>query len=157
MTKEAAPFWKAKVLEDFSADEWESLCDGCGRCCLLKLEDEDTGTIYTTRLACRLLDVTSCRCKDYPNRYARVADCLAVDLDAVRSITWLPETCAYRLVGEGRDLAWWHPLVSGSTDTVHQAGISVRGLARSEARIKPENFERYIIGSLPAALPEPGA
>ena len=143
------PFWKTKALEEMTALEWESLCDGCGRCCLLKLEDEDTGNILLTRLACKLLNTTSCQCSDYANRFARVHDCLTVDVAAVRTVQWLPKSCGYRLVAEGRDLYWWHPLISGSGDTVHQAGISVRGLARSEARVKPENFERYIIRDFP--------
>src|SRR5262245_44245188 len=109
-----------------SPSEWEALCDGCGRCCLVKLEDADTGKCHLTPLACRLLDIGSCRCSDYANRHQRMSDCVAIDPEAVRSLPWLPPTCAYRLVAEGRDLRWWHPLISGSPETVHQAGISVR-------------------------------
>ena len=140
------PFWQVKALEEMSFEEWESLCDGCARCCLLKLEDEDTGEVHQTRLACRLLDLGTCRCSDYAHRHARVPDCVAIDAVKARTLAWLPETCAYRLVGEGRDLYWWHPLVSGDPDTVHAAGISVRGWARSEAKVKPEQVERYIVG-----------
>lgn len=120
------PFWKTKTLEEMSSDEWESLCDGCGRCCLVKLEDADTGDIMFTDVGCSLLDEGSCRCGDYPNRQAKVPDCVRLTPEAVRSLSWLPRTCGYRLVAEGKDLADWHPLVSGRADTVHEAGISVR-------------------------------
>lgn len=110
-----------------SGPEWESLCDGCGRCCLVKLEDEDTGKIHFTDVRCRLLDAKSCRCGDYDNRQALVPDCVKLTPGEVRSLNWLPPTCAYRLIDEGKELYWWHPLVSGDPDTVHQARISVRG------------------------------
>ena len=145
MQQSEQPFWRTKTLEEMTADEWESLCDGCGRCCLVKLEDEDTGAVELTRLACRLLDHATCRCSDYANRFARVHDCIKIDAEKVRAIEWLPATCAYRLVGEGKDLAWWHPLVSGDPGTVHQAGISVRGWAINEVKVKPSDMHRYII------------
>lgn len=140
-----APFWRTKSLEDLTESEWESLCDGCGRCCLNKLEDDDTGEILLTRLACRLLDIGSCRCSDYENRKRRVPECVKIDAETVRAVKWLPPTCAYRLVGEGRDLFWWHPLVSGTPQTVHDAGISIRSFARSEKGVKVENYWKYII------------
>lgn len=121
------PFWKTKPLEAMSAAEWESLCDGCGKCCLSKLEDEDTAEIYWTTVACHMLDPQSCRCSDYANRKVHVPDCVQLTPDSVRTLDWLPATCGYRLVAHGQDLYWWHPLLSGSRDTVHEAGISVRG------------------------------
>ena len=134
-----------KTLEQMNAEEWESLCDGCGRCCLVKLEDEETKEVDLTRLACRLLDVGSCRCSDYAKRFEKVHDCIKIDAAAVREIDWLPSTCGYRLVRDGKELAWWHPLVSGDPNTVHEAGVSVRGWAISEAKVKAKNVHRYII------------
>lgn len=142
---DSEPFWKRKSLEEMTPSEWEQLCDGCGRCCLVKLEDEDNGDIYLTRLACGLLNVRSCKCRDYENRFSKMPDCLSIDVSRARELPWLPATCAYRVVAEGRDLAWWHPLISGSPDTVHAAGISVRSFAMSERRVKAENYMRYII------------
>lgn len=114
--------------------EWESLCDGCGRCCLLKLEDVDSGQIDFTNVACRLLDLGTCRCTRYAERKRFVSDCVVLTPGNIEQISWMPATCAYRLIAEGRDLYWWHPLVSGSTETVHSAGVSVRGRAISEKR-----------------------
>lgn len=121
------PFWKTKSLWEMTPAEWESLCDGCGKCCLSKLEDADTGEILFTTVGCRLFDDGACRCKDYHNRLKEVPDCVGLTPDNVGTIAWLPSTCAYRLVVEGKDLQSWHPLVSGRADTVHEAGISVRG------------------------------
>jgi uncharacterized protein len=122
-----APFWKTKSLAQMSQSEWESLCDGCGKCCLSKLEDEDTGEIHWTSVACRLFDSGACKCRDYPNRTKKVHDCVQLTPDNVGTISWLPSTCGYRLVNEGKDLFDWHPLISGDPDTVHKAGVSVRG------------------------------
>lgn len=112
---------------------------------MVSLEDEDTGERFATRLACKLLDIGSCRCSDYANRHAVVTDCVKLDAAAVRRLDWMPETCAYRLVAAGRKLAWWHPLVSGDPDSVHKAGISVRGYARSEKGVKTKDYQRYIV------------
>lgn len=133
----AKPFWKEKTLEEMSVSEWESLCDGCGKCCLSKLEDEDTGEIYFTSIGCRLFDEKTCRCKDYENRLASVPDCVKLSPENVRTIAWLPSTCAYRLVAEGQDLHPWHHLISGSRDTVHRTGVSVVGrVTASEDEMK---------------------
>ncbi|MGN6448553.1 MAG: YcgN family cysteine cluster protein [Brucella intermedia] len=121
------PFWRTKTLNQLTRSEWESLCDGCGQCCLHKLQDEDTDEIYWTSVACTLLNAETCQCRDYPNRKKTVPDCVFLTPEIVDEVDWLPGTCAYRLVAEGSDLYWWHPLVSGTSETVHEAGISVRG------------------------------
>lgn len=149
------PFWLTKTLDELTYAEWESLCDGCGRCCLNKIEDDDTGRIYLTKVACKMLDTRSCQCRDYPNRQTHVSDCIQIDPEQVRTLSWLPPTCAYRLVEERRPLPWWHPLVSGRQESVHEAGISLRGWAKSERRIKPENFTRYLIDDFPTPEAEP--
>lgn len=127
------PFWRRKTLAEMTRSEWESLCDGCAKCCLDKLEDDDTSEISYTEVACRLLDLGTCRCTDYSNRTRFVPDCVVLTPRTVARLTWLPSTCAYRLISEGKDLEWWHPLVSGDPETVHRAGVSVRGRAVPEA------------------------
>lgn len=139
------PFWKTKTLEEMSENEWESLCDGCARCCLNKLEDWDTGEIIWTNVACTLLNDQSCRCNDYTNRQDKVPDCVQLTPKEVRELPWLPATCAYRLVLENHDLYWWHPLVSGDPDTVHQAGISTRLRTVSEDGMELEDYEKYVV------------
>jgi len=128
----ALPFWKTKPLEALSRDEWESLCDGCGKCCLGKVEDPTTGDLVTTAVACRLLDIEACRCTSYPDRHRFVPDCVRLDARKVRKLSWLPESCAYRRLANGSDLPEWHPLVTGDPENVHRAGQSVRGRALSE-------------------------
>jgi uncharacterized cysteine cluster protein YcgN (CxxCxxCC family) len=142
----AEPFWKTKSLAAMTEAEWESLCDGCGRCCLVKLEDEDDGAIQFTDIGCRLLDGETCRCRDYANRTAKVDDCVRLTADNLASLNWLPPTCAYRLVAAGRDLYWWHPLLSGDPETVHAAGISVRGrVAADEDALPDEKLADHIV------------
>jgi len=125
--------------------EWELLCDGCGRCCLHKLEDIDTGLVFYTRVACELLDEETGRCRDYENRWSRVRDCLRIDPMDTAQYKWLPLTCAYRTLAEGRPLEWWHPLVSGKSSTVSEAGISVAGRTISEKSVAPDDLEDHII------------
>lgn len=139
------PFWRVTPLEKMTPHEWESLCDGCGRCCLNKLEDEETGAIAWTDIACTLLDHGTCRCRRYDSRTELVPDCVPLTAETVRRLTWLPSTCAYRLVAEGRDLFWWHPLVSGDAGSVHVAGISVRGRVVSEDDFTVEAYEERLV------------
>ncbi|UNK37192.1 YcgN family cysteine cluster protein [Shinella sp. H4-D48] len=144
-TPQDLPFWKTKTLAEMNDAEWESLCDGCGLCCLNKLEDWETGEIVWTSIRCTLLDGESCRCSDYENRQATVPDCIRLTVESVSEIPWLPPTCGYRLVRDGLDLYWWHPLVSGDPDTVHQAGISARGRTMSEDGIDIDDYEDYLV------------
>ncbi|OAN65511.1 hypothetical protein A6A05_06030 [Magnetospirillum moscoviense] len=139
----SSPFWRTKPMNLMSRTEWESLCDGCGKCCLHKLEDEDTGDIHYTEVACRLLNLGTCRCGNYPHRKEHVPDCVKLSANEVLKLRWLPSTCAYRLLSEGKSLPWWHPLVSGDPETVHRAGISVRGRAVAENRAGP--LSRHIV------------
>ena len=139
------PFWRRKSLAEMSLAEWESLCDGCGKCCLVKLEDADSGAIHHTDVACHLLDLGTCRCGNYPARKDIVDDCVVLKPETVADLSWMPSTCAYRLLAEGKELAWWHPLVSGDPESVHRAGISVRGRAVTEARVPDAELEDHIV------------
>lgn len=152
--REKAPYWKKKRLDQMSKAEWEGLCDGCGRCCLMKLEDEATDRIYATDVGCRLLDGQTCRCGDYDNRHKIVTDCVQLSAASVSDLVWLPATCAYRMVDEGRDLHWWHPLVSGDPDSVHAAGISVKGRIFTENSVPVDELEDHIVDWPFKDLPE---
>jgi uncharacterized cysteine cluster protein YcgN (CxxCxxCC family) len=138
------PFWKTKPIEELSPEEWESLCDGCGRCCLEKLKNSSTGKVYFTAVACPLLDLSTCRCGDYDSRFELVPDCLKLSPDNIYG-KWLPPTCAYRLLNEGKDLPDWHPLVSGDPATVEEAGMLVNNFAVSGENIQPEQYEDFIL------------
>lgn len=139
-------FWETQPLSRMSRAEWEALCDGCGKCCMNKLEDEDTGEVAMTRVACRLFDDSTCRCGQYPIRHQFVPECIVLrpqNLD--KNLYWMPETCAYKLLHQGKPLYDWHPLISGTPDTVHRAGVSMQGLTVPEFEIDEEDWEDHII------------
>ena len=138
-------FWQTKSLQELSAKEWESLCDGCGRCCVQKLQDDESEEIHYTNLSCDLLNTKTCRCTDYPNRLAKVSDCVQLSIDNLDAFGWLPTTCAYRLVAEGKPLFEWHPLISGNGQSVIDAGISVKNRVIPESAIPEEDWEEHII------------
>jgi uncharacterized cysteine cluster protein YcgN (CxxCxxCC family) len=138
-------FWKDKTLSQMSATEWESLCDGCARCCLHKLEDEETMEVYYTAVVCQYLDEHTCRCGDYENRNVNVPNCVHLSIDKIDDFHWLPDTCAYRVLAEGKELAWWHPLVSGNPETVAEAGITVTGKVIDERHVHPDGYDEHII------------
>jgi hypothetical protein len=139
----SAHFWE-KPLDQLNRAEWEALCDGCGKCCLHKIEDEISGEVHATNVACRLLDRHSCRCSNYKGRRAFVPDCIRLTADKVGKLDWLPQTCAYRLRAAGRPLPQWHYLVCGDREEVHRAGMSVRGWTISED--EAGDFEHHLIG-----------
>ena len=145
-------FWEEKTLDKMSVEEWELLCDGCGRCCLNKLEDEDTGEIYYTNVACHLLDIESCQCSDYNNRFSLVSGCLKVEITTSTNLAELPDTCAYRLIASGKKLYPWHPLLSGNLKSTNKAGISVQNKVVSEEFIHQDQLEEHIISWEPAVL-----
>jgi len=126
-------------------DEWESLCDGCGLCCLVKLEDEDSGLVFNTSVSCRRLDIETCRCTDYENRLADVAMCIQLTLENLPQLDWLPETCAYKLLYTGKSLPSWHPLISKNKNSVHEAGFSVKWFAQSEEYVHPDQLVDFVI------------
>lgn len=139
------PFWERKTLSEYSDEEWEALCDGCGRCCLHKLEDEDTGELAFTNVACRLLDTSRGRCSDYAQRQQRVPGCVNLRKDLEKVVYSLPESCAYRRVHEGRGLAEWHPLLAGDNRAMLALGIAVNGRCVSEYEVAEDDFEDHII------------
>ena len=138
-------FWQEKTLAEMSDDEWESLCDGCAKCCMIKLEDEETAEIHYTAMVCDLLDLDACRCTAYPDRHSLVPDCVVLDAETALAFTWLPKSCAYRTLAEGRDLPEWHPLVSGDTDSVHKAQRSVRDRVIPVGQVHEEEHEEMVI------------
>ena len=139
------PYWERKTLAEMSPTEWENLCDGCGRCCLHKLEDEHSRKIFYTQIACRLLKTDTCRCRHYEERQTHVEDCVVLTPDNLEQLDWMPNSCAYRRVADGRGLAEWHPLVSGDPTSVHAAGISVRSFAIPEVEVDEDDTEEFII------------
>lgn len=134
-------FWKTKKLTEMTTDEWESLCDGCALCCHIRLEDEDTGELVQTNIACRYLNLENCKCGDYANRCINVPDCIKVTPENIPQLHWMPHSCAYRLLSEGRDLYDWHHLISGDKNSVHTAGISFLGEIISEDEVEEGFFD----------------
>ncbi len=139
------PFWQSKTLEQMNAEEWESLCDRCGQCCLIRLIDDETDELHVTRIACRLFDHETGACMSYANREQLVPYCLHLTPGIVKSLSWMPESCAYRRLSEGRDLPQWHPLVTGQPESVKAAGKSICGRALNEGDIPEEDLQDYII------------
>jgi uncharacterized cysteine cluster protein YcgN (CxxCxxCC family) len=138
-------FWQHKTLDQMTPEQWEALCDGCGRCCLQKLKNPTTGKVYYTWVACYLLDTETCRCTNYELRHVLVPDCVRLEPGNIPKLNWLPKTCAYRLVAQGRPLPSWHPLISKNRASVHDAGMSVRGRAVSEIFVHPDDLENFQI------------
>ena len=138
-------FWQLKTLEQMSTQEWESLCDGCGKCCLVKLEDYDSGEVFHTNVTCELLNTESCRCMDYAGRHGIVDDCIQLDRENIKSLGWLPSSCSYRLIAGGKPLPQWHHLVSGSRETLHTFGASLQGRVVSELHVHDDDIEDHIV------------
>jgi uncharacterized cysteine cluster protein YcgN (CxxCxxCC family) len=138
-------FWQAKTLEQMSPDEWESLCDGCGLCCLVKIEDFDTGEVFNTSVSCRQLDVETCRCHDYKNRLSNAPMCIQLSLENLPQLDWLPETCAYKRLNDKQELPSWHPLITKNKNSVHEAGFSAKWFAQSEEYVHPDQLIDFVI------------
>ncbi|HEY0103464.1 MAG TPA: YcgN family cysteine cluster protein [Brevundimonas sp.] len=154
MVEIVKPFWQTKRLEQMTREEWESLCDGCGLCCLVRFQDEDTGDVVPTRVHCKLFDPVRCTCTDYANRREHVPDCIKLTPWNIEALGWMPMSCAYRRINEGRGLAAWHPLVSGDPDSVHAAGVSVKRQTVSENALKES--EDALDFEAPEWIPERG-
>ena len=140
-----ADWWLEKSLAELSSTEWESLCDGCAKCCLHKLEDEDSGEVFYTKVRCRFLHERTCRCTDYANRSTLVENCIDLRSADWSTLDWLPSTCAYRLRANDQPLPQWHPLVSGNADSVHRHGVSIRGRAISDEYVHPDGYDEHIV------------
>ena len=142
----APKFWERKKLQHMSKPEWEALCDGCGKCCLNKIEDDETGEVLLTRVACRLFDDSTCRCGQYDTRHQFVPECISLTPETIsQHAYWLPKTCAYLLLWEDKSLLEWHPLISGDFETVHKAGISIQGQSIPEFEVDDEDWEDHLI------------
>ncbi len=141
------PFWESVPLAEMDAEQWEALCDGCGKCCLHKLEDAHTGEVFVCNVACRLLDLATCRCRDYAQRKTRVPECTVLTPQRIDAFHWLPQTCAYRLLAEGRPLFSWHPLMSGDPESVRRAGIAVcdRVVSETEADDLQQHITDWVL------------
>ena len=141
----AGNFWEIKTLEAMSHDEWESLCDGCGICCLVKIEDEDSAEVFNTTVSCKQLNIETCRCKDYDKRLVNVSMCIQLTLKNLPELQWLPDTCAYKLLYKKQSLPLWHPLLTNDSHSVHEAGVSAKWFAQSEEFIHPEQLADFVI------------
>lgn len=138
-------WWNEQPLEALTVDQWEALCDGCAKCCLHKLEDAGTGKVYYTKIRCQFMNADSCQCECYDQRSERVPECIDLKKHEVSSLHWLPSTCAYRLRSEGKPLPDWHYLVSGDRNSVHRAGVSIRGRAISDEFVHPDGYDEHIV------------
>jgi uncharacterized cysteine cluster protein YcgN (CxxCxxCC family) len=141
----AQPFWETTSLKDMTRKQWESLCDGCALCCLHKLEDEDTEEVYYTDVHCRYMDTANCNCTVYLERQEKVPNCVWLTPNQASEFHWLPDSCAYRVLAEGRKLADWHPLISGDPNSVHEAGVSIKGKGVADNQVAEEDWEDHII------------
>ncbi len=147
-------FWQTTALQHMNAEQWEALCDGCGLCCLVKIEDEDSGEVFNTTVACKQLSRITCRCGDYENRLSKVSMCLQLTLENLPELHWLPETCAYKRLYENRPLPIWHPLLTGDKNAMHAAGISAKWFALSEEHVHPDQLVEFVITSFSAVADE---
>ncbi len=138
-------WWQDTPLAELDREQWEALCDGCAKCCLHKLEDEDSGEVFYTKVRCRYLDEQECRCTDYANRSVLVPNCIRLQVEEIDDLDWLPSTCAYRLRARGEPLPDWHYLVSCDRETVHRAGVSIRGRAVSDEFVHPDGYDEHIV------------